>query len=77
MREKKGRSNHKDKVGDKVLVITTTHEHGGQLKEVKHKGPYEVIEVFNNGTVKIKCTNFKETIHIRRIRPFYERQKND
>ena len=64
-------------MGDKVLVITTTHEHGGKLKEFNHKGPYKVIEVFNIGTVKIKCTNFKETVHIWRIRPFYERQKND
>ena len=74
MRENKKRSNHEYKIGDKILVVTKTNERGGKLHDFEHKGPYEIVNVYENGTIKIKCNNFIEIIHIRRVKPFYERK---
>ena len=76
-RENKGRSNHTYQVGEKVLVLTRANERGGKLLKYQHKGPYEIMKIYSNGTVKIRCGNFDEIIHIRRLRPFYEREQNN
>ena len=72
-RENKGRSNYQYQIGEKVLVLTRANERGGKLIDYQHKGPYKIIKVYGNGTVKIQCDNFNEIIHIRRLRPFYEK----
>ena len=36
------------------------------------EGPYKVLRVHKNGTLRIKRGEFKETIHIRRLRPYYK-----
>ena len=64
IRENKKRSNHKYTIGDKVLVNTKTNERSGKLFNFTHKGPYEVTKVYENGTIKVKCNNFKEIIDI-------------
>ena len=71
--ENRNRSNYKWKIGDKCLIITNKNERNGKLLDYQHSGPYEIIQVNSNGTVKIKCGNFKETINIRRIDPYYDR----
>ena len=73
LRENNGRSNHKYKRGDKVLIITRSSERGGKLHKFMHKGPYEIMKVYGNGTIKIKCNNFKEIVHIRRVKPYFEK----
>ena len=73
LRENKRRSNYEYKRGDKVLIITKTNERGGKLHNFMHKGPYEIMEVYGNGTIKIKCNNFKEIIHIRRVKQYFEK----
>ena len=37
-----------------------------------YKGPYEIIKVNNNGTVKIRLEHVQETVNIRRIKPYKE-----
>ena len=46
----------------------------GILPKLQHKkdGPYEVIAVYNNGTVRIQCGAVNERINIRRLDPFHE-----
>ena len=73
LRENKSRSNYKYKIGGKVLILTKTTERGGKLMDFAHKGPFEILELFDNGTIKIKRNNFQEIIHIRRVRPFYDK----
>ena len=75
LRENKRRSNYKYKSGDKVLIVTKTNERGGKLHYFMHKSPYEIVKVYENGTIKIKCNNFKEIIHIRRVKPYYEKEQ--
>ena len=38
------------------------------------EGPYRVLKVNENGTVRILRGFFEETIHIRRLKPFSQRQ---
>ena len=71
-RENSKRANYTWKVGDKCLIVTSVDERKGKLLKFKHKGPYDVIKVNNNGTVRIKSKNFEETINIRRLSPFNE-----
>ena len=75
-RKNKSRSSYSYNAGDKMFVITRTTKQGRELMRFKHKGPYEVLKIFINGTIQIKCNNFREIIHIRHVRPFYGKQKN-
>ena len=72
-RENKSRSEYKYEVGEKVLIITKRIEREGKVMGFKHKGPYKVLKVYSNGTVKIQYTNFKDIIHIRRLKPYVEK----
>jgi len=71
-RENKSRSNHVWKVGQKCLVITRTDERGGKLRKYKHKGPYNILHVYDNGIVKIEKKNFDEIMSTRRLQLFKE-----
>ena len=65
--ENKRRIRHEYKVGDLVAK-----RHPGILSKLRRKreGPFEVIAVFDNGTVRIRLGAVKELINIRRIQPF-------
>ena len=60
LRENRSRSNYKYTIGKKVLVLT---KRGGKLIDFAHKGLFEILEVFKNRTIKLKCNNFEEIIH--------------
>ena len=66
-RENRKRINHEWKIGEECLIVTKPDERTGKLLGYEHKGPYKVRKVHNNGTVDIDCSNFKETINIRRL----------
>ena len=40
------------------------------------KGPYRVLKVKTNGTVRIRRGNYNEIIHVRRLKPFRHRAHN-
>ena len=40
--------------------------------ESKYEGPYEIIQVYSNGTVKIQQNKMTERLNIRRIIPYFE-----
>ena len=69
-RENSKRKSYARQVGDKCLMVTKADKRKGKLLAFKHKGPYDVIKVNSNGTVRIKSENFEETINIRRLSPF-------
>lgn len=78
-RENARRVPHEYKVGDKVLKA---HGNPSNKKEISStlqrpfEGPYEITNVWNNGTVTIRRTvrggAVFERINIRRIRPYHE-----
>jgi hypothetical protein len=64
------RIKHDYKVGDKVLV-----EKPGIIRKMSQPrtGPYKVIKIYTNGTVRIRRGNITEQINIRRLTPYFER----
>jgi hypothetical protein len=67
--ENKNRVDHDYKIGDKVLLYRD-----GILRKAESptEGPYTIIEVYSNGTVKIQRGIVQERLNIRRIKPFKE-----
>lgn len=40
------------------------------------EGPFVIIQINKNGTVKIQRNSYQETIHLRRIKPYNEEEQN-
>ena len=59
-------------VGDKV-IIKAAYLKKTQKVKFANKGPFSVVEVFNNGVIRIRRGNVEENINIRRVNPFFER----
>ena len=70
-RENKSRIDKVYKKGDKVLIILNRMDRGAKLNSPT-EGPYEIVKVYNNGTIKIKRNKYFETISITRVKPFNE-----
>lgn len=66
-RENSTRIEHKYKVGDKVLITNMSN----RKLHAPSQGPFPILEVNTNGTVKIQRGKIRETINIRRLLPFY------
>ena len=78
-RENAKRVPHKYKVGDKVLKASGNPSNKKEISPTLQRpfeGPYEITNVWNNGTVTIRRTvrggAVFERINIRRIRPYHE-----
>ena len=54
------------KKGDQVLLKQGTEN----KYESPYKGPYHILQVNDNGTVRLKVGAVKDTINIRRLTPF-------
>ena len=68
--ENQNRLEHKYKVGDKVLLIVKPADRKYKLSPPT-EGPFRVLKVFDNGTIRIRRGNYNETISIRRVKPFF------
>ena len=68
-RENSKRIAHAYQVGDKVLLQNT-----GILRKLAtpYSGPYEVQEVFTNGTMVINKGAVLQRVNIRRVVPYHE-----
>ena len=69
-RENAKRIRHEYSPGDKILLESPTKV--GKLED-QYKGPYEILQVNTNGTVRIQRGAVRETVNIRRITPYHER----
>ena len=70
VRENKSRLKHTYKIGDKVLLILSD-EVMSKLDDPT-EGPYQIMKVFHNGTIRINRGAFNEVLHIRNVKPFHE-----
>ena len=68
-RENRSRIDHEYKVGDKVLLTKP-----GIIPKLEkpRKGPYNLVRVYTNGTVRIQRGAITERVNIRRISPYFE-----
>ena len=57
---------HTYNIGDKVLIKRGTEN----KYEAPYAGPYTIIKVNDNGTVRIKVNNVEDTYNIRRLTPY-------
>ena len=48
----------------------------GKKMQCPTEGPYKVLKVNTNGTLRIRRGNYDETIHVRRLKPFRHRVRN-
>ena len=68
-RENKTRKVHYYKVGDKVLVENDTIQ---RKLMPKRDGPFSVVRVYSNGTIKIRKGFYTQRVSIRRCVPYLE-----
>lgn len=70
--ENKGRLEHQYQVGEKVLL-----QKPGILRKLStpREGPYEIVQVYDNGTVQIQRNAVREKVNIRRIIPFRNQEQ--
>jgi hypothetical protein len=70
LRENAKRIDHDYQVGDKVLL-----ERPGIVRKMSQPrtGPFEIIKVHTNGTVRIRRNHVTERVNIRRLTPYFER----
>jgi len=67
--ENKKRTKHIYEIGDKVLYkVDSLSKYG----VVPYKGPYPIVQVNINGTVRIHMENVTDTVNIRLLHPYKE-----
>ncbi len=59
---------HTYNVGDKVLLKRGTEN----KYEAPYQGPYTILQINENGTVRLKVKNVEDTYNIRRLTPYLE-----
>jgi RNase H-like domain found in reverse transcriptase/Reverse transcriptase (RNA-dependent DNA polymerase)/Integrase zinc binding domain len=69
-RENSKRIPHQYRVGDQVLV---KKEWDSKYGSDAYKGPFDIVEVRNNGTVRIREGRITDTYNIRMITPYHRR----
>ena len=60
-------------MGNKILIPHNSEKVSNLQKQ--SEGPYEILKVYNNETVKIKRGKYDEIINIRRIKPYCTRNQ--
>ena len=66
--ENKSRKHHTCQIGDHVLI--SKNEIQNRL-HAKREGPFQIVQVLDNGTIKIQKGQYTQRISIRRCTPFY------
>ncbi len=67
-KENSKRIPHTYRVGDKVLLNRDTEN----KMEAPFSGPYEILETYDNGTVKMQVGAVEDFFNIRRLKPYVE-----
>jgi hypothetical protein len=65
--ENKKRISHQYKVGDKVLYRIDSMS---KFNDNPYEGPYQIVHVYTNGTVRLKMGAVTDTVNIRLIKPY-------
>ena len=68
-RENSMREDHVYRVGDKVLLKRGTEN----KYESPHQGPFTILEIYDNGTVRLMVNSVVDTYNIRRLVPYHSR----
>ena len=71
-RENKKRVPFDYEVGQKAMIIKATDGSHLPKAEDVHEGPYDVTQVYTNGTVRLQRGSINERLNIRRLTPYFE-----
>ena len=77
-KENRKRLEHEYKVGDKVLIILKPYERRNNPKispTTYSSGPFTILAIYANGTVKLQRGAYTDIISIRRITPYHSREE--
>ena len=67
MRTNKKRVDHNYSIGDRVMIVT----YDPNKLDSKQHGPYRIVRVFTNGTVRVQLRqHIQETFNIRKVFPY-------
>ena len=66
-RENKTRIAHTYRENDSVMV---KQHHAAKYGGPQYEGPFKIVTVFQNGTVRIKKKTYYDTVNIRQIKPY-------
>ena len=69
IRENKKRIDHDYRIADYVMIQLDQTEQKRKLNP-PYTGPYRLLKIYNNGTLKIKRGVYEENIYIRRLKPY-------
>ena len=73
-KENRKRLNYEYKVGDKVLIVFKKYERKAKITPSTYsRGPFTIVEIFDNGTVRLRCGSYIDTVSIRRITPYHSK----
>ena len=67
-RENMRRNNHQYKVGDKILVKRKKNS----KHELEFMGPFHIMQINDNGTVRFQKGIINNAVNIRRIKTFFD-----
>ena len=70
-RENSKRREYEYQVGQKCWIVKNKYERKNKLAKPA-EGPFEIVQVYKNGTVRLDRNGYLETISIRRLKPFVE-----
>jgi hypothetical protein len=76
-KENKKRLRHIYQVDDLILTVKKPYElaKAGMITSPTYsKGPYRILKLYKNGTVKIQRGSFTDILSIRRIMPYHTRK---
>ena len=67
-----GRRKHKYAVGDKVLIVIKPDAREAKLNNLT-EGPYQVLQVYQNGTLKIQRGSYVEIFNIQYLKLYFKK----
>ena len=75
-RENSKRIPYEYSVGEKVLIVRKKYERVRKIGDAPTEGPFVILQINGKGTVVIQRSKYKETINVRRLKPFREENNN-
>ena len=69
-RENKSRIVRNYKKNDYLIMLKRQGDKSNRKMQYLTEGPYKVLKINKNRTLRIRCENYNETIHVCRLKPF-------
>ena len=68
-RENAKRITHEYQINDKILLLRQKRNKHG---EKEYDGPFTILDIHNNGSIKIQKSNYTDVVHKRQVIPYHD-----